>query len=64
MMTLGYAKGKIVQILFLQIHQNCAKYTLETFTIDGITIAYRIESIACNKNVLHKHNFSEKPLKK
>ena len=39
-------KAKIVQILFLQIYQNCAKYTIETFTADGIAIAYQIESIA------------------
>jgi hypothetical protein len=39
-------KAKIVQILFLQIHQNHAKHTFETFTVDGITIAYQIESIA------------------
>jgi hypothetical protein len=39
-------KAKIVQILFLQIHQNYAKYTFETFTVDGITIAYQIEIIA------------------
>jgi hypothetical protein len=39
-------KAKIVQILFLQIHQNFAKYIFETFTVDGITIAYQIESIA------------------
>jgi hypothetical protein len=39
-------KAKIVQISFLQILQNYAKYTFETFTVDGITIAYHIESIA------------------
>jgi hypothetical protein len=39
-------KAKIVQILFLQIHQNYAKYTFETFTFDGIATAYQIESIA------------------
>ena len=39
-------KAKVVQILFLQIHQYHAKYTFETFTVDGITIAYQIESIA------------------
>jgi hypothetical protein len=39
-------KAKIVQILFLQIHKNYAKYTFETFTVDGIIIAYQIESIA------------------
>ena len=39
-------KAKIVQILFLQIHQNYAKYAFETFTVDGLTIAYQIESIA------------------
>jgi hypothetical protein len=38
-------KAKIVQILFLQILQNYAKYTFETFTVGGITIAYQIESI-------------------
>jgi hypothetical protein len=36
-------KAKIVPILFSQIHQNHAKYTFETFTVDGITIAYQIE---------------------
>jgi hypothetical protein len=39
-------KAKIVQILFSQIHQNYAKCTFETFTVDGITIAYQIESMA------------------
>jgi hypothetical protein len=39
-------EAKILQILFLQIHQNYAKYTFETFTVDGITIAYQIESMA------------------
>jgi hypothetical protein len=39
-------KAKIVQILFLQIHQNDAKYTFETFTVDGITIPYQIENMA------------------
>ena len=39
-------KAKIVQILFLQIHQNYAKYTFETFTVDRISIAYQIESMA------------------
>jgi hypothetical protein len=39
-------KAKIVQILFLQIHQIYGKYTFETFTVDGIAIAYQIESIA------------------
>jgi hypothetical protein len=39
-------KAKTVQILFSQMHQNYAKYTLETFTVDGITIAYQIESMA------------------
>ena len=39
-------KAKIMQILFLQIHQNYAKYTFETFTVDGIAITYQIESIA------------------
>jgi hypothetical protein len=34
--------AKIVQILFLQMHQHYAKYTFET----GITIAYQIESMA------------------
>jgi hypothetical protein len=38
-------KAKIVQILFSQIHQNYAKYTFETFTVDWITIAYQIESM-------------------
>jgi hypothetical protein len=33
-------KAKIVQILFLQIHQNYAKYTFETITVDGVTIDY------------------------
>jgi hypothetical protein len=39
-------KAEILQILFLQIHQNYAKYAFETFTVDRITIAYQIESIA------------------
>jgi hypothetical protein len=39
-------KAKIVQILFSQIHPNYAKYTLETFTVDGITIAFQIENMA------------------
>jgi hypothetical protein len=39
-------KAKTVQILFSQMHQNHAKYTFETFTVDGITIAYQIESMA------------------
>jgi hypothetical protein len=39
-------KAKTVQILFLQMHQNYAKYTFETFTVDGITIAHKIESKA------------------
>jgi hypothetical protein len=39
-------KANIVQILFLQIHQNYAKFTFETFTVDRITIVYQIESIA------------------
>jgi hypothetical protein len=39
-------KTKIVQILFSQIHQNYAKYAFETFTVDRITIAYQIESMA------------------
>jgi hypothetical protein len=38
-------KAKIVQILISQMHQNYAKYTFETFTVDGITIAYQIESM-------------------
>ena len=38
-------KAKTVQILFSQIHQNYAKYTFETFTVDGLTIAYHIENI-------------------
>jgi hypothetical protein len=38
-------KAKIVPILFSQIHQNYAMYTFEIFTVDGITIAYQIESI-------------------
>jgi hypothetical protein len=38
--------AKTVQILFSQIHQNYAKYTFETFAVDGITIAYQIESMA------------------
>jgi hypothetical protein len=38
-------KAKIVPILFSQIHQNYAKYTYETFTVDGITTVYQIESI-------------------
>jgi hypothetical protein len=29
-------KAKIVPILFSQIHQKYAKYTFETFTVDGI----------------------------
>jgi hypothetical protein len=39
-------KAKIRQILFSQMHQNYVKYTFETFTFDGIAIAYQIESIA------------------
>ena len=39
-------KTKFVHILFSQIHQNYAKYTFQTFTVDGITIAYQIESMA------------------
>jgi hypothetical protein len=39
-------KAKIVQILFSQMHQNYAKYTFETFTVDGISIAYQVESMA------------------
>ena len=39
-------KAKIIQILFLQIHQNYAKYTFKTFTDYGITIAYQIEAMA------------------
>jgi hypothetical protein len=35
-----------VQIVFSQMHQNYAKYVFETFTVDGKTIAYQIESIA------------------
>jgi hypothetical protein len=35
-----------VQILFSQIHKNYAKYTFETFTGDGIAIAYQVESMA------------------
>ena len=38
-------KAKIVQILFSQMHKNYAKYTFQTFTVDGITIAYQIESM-------------------
>jgi hypothetical protein len=37
-------KAKLVQILFSQIHLDYAKYTFETFTVDGITIAYQIQS--------------------
>jgi hypothetical protein len=39
-------KAKFVQISFSQIHQNYVKYTFETFTVDGITIDYQIESMA------------------
>jgi hypothetical protein len=39
-------KAKIVQILFSQIHKSYAKYTFETFTVDRITIANQIESVA------------------
>jgi hypothetical protein len=39
-------KAKIVQILFSQIHKNYAEYTFQTFTVDGIAIAYQIESLA------------------
>jgi hypothetical protein len=39
-------KAKTVQIVFSQMHQNYAKYIFETFTVDGITIAYQIESMA------------------
>jgi hypothetical protein len=38
-------KAEIMQILFSQIHQIYAKYTFEIFIVDGITIAYQIESI-------------------
>jgi hypothetical protein len=44
--TIQSLKAKIVQILFSQMHQNYAKYTFETFTVDGITIAYQIKSMA------------------
>jgi hypothetical protein len=27
------------------MNQNYAKYTFETFTVDGITVAYQIESM-------------------
>jgi hypothetical protein len=36
-------KAIIVQNLFSQMHQNYTKYTYETFTVDGITIAHQIE---------------------
>jgi hypothetical protein len=49
-----------VQILFSQMHQNYAKYTFETFTVDGITIAYQKKKYGLNKNILHMHNFTEK----
>jgi hypothetical protein len=39
-------KAKIVQISFSQMQQNYANYTFETFTVDGITIAYQIGSMA------------------
>jgi hypothetical protein len=38
-------KAKLAQILFSQIYQNYAMYTFGTFTVDGITIAYQIESM-------------------
>jgi hypothetical protein len=44
-------KAKIVQILFSQTHQNYAKYTFETFTVDGIIIAYQIDSITWIRTV-------------
>jgi hypothetical protein len=55
-------KAQIVQILFSQIHKNYAKYTFQTFTVDEITIAYQIKKYGLNKNVLHIHDFSEKPM--
>jgi hypothetical protein len=32
-------KSKIVQILSLQIHQNYAKYTFQTFTVNGMKVS-------------------------
>ena len=58
-------KAKFVHILFSQIHQNYAKYTFETFTVDGINISCLSDrKYSLNMNVLHMHNFSEKPVKK
>jgi hypothetical protein len=45
-------KAKLVQILFSQIHQNYAKYTFETFTVDILSDT----KYGLNKNVLHMHN--------
>jgi hypothetical protein len=39
-------QAKIVQTLLSQIHKNYGKYTFQIFTVDGITIAYQIESMA------------------
>jgi hypothetical protein len=39
-------KAKIVQILFSQIHKHYGMCTFQTFTVDGITVAYQIESMA------------------
>jgi hypothetical protein len=46
-MNYGSAKAKIVQILFSQIHKNYAKYTFETFTVDGIPITYEYSIEGC-----------------
>jgi hypothetical protein len=39
-------KVRIVQILFSQMRHNYAKYTIETFKVDGIIVAYQMESMA------------------
>ena len=47
-------KAKIVQILFSRMHKNYAKYTFQTFTVDGPTIAYLVSDrkYGLNKNVI------------
>jgi hypothetical protein len=53
----------IVQILFSQIGKHYVKYTVETFTLDKLTIADHIE-YSLNKIVLHMQNFVEKSMEK
>jgi hypothetical protein len=52
-------KAKIVQILFLQIHQHYAKFHSWW---NNHCLSDRKYNL--NKNVLHMHNFSEEPMKK